>query len=262
MSRKQQTKSKTQAASRPIVVLAGAALAAVALGGGLWLGGVFGSDTGPAQSGAPGRVDGAQSAQAPADAAQPAAAMDQAASASDAAMGDHNDGTDAQAAAPPAAQSAGDAQPSDTTAHDGSMGGEDAAAGGAMDSGAVAAAPPAVDPADLYQVTYADHEPQALTAAAEGKLGTPALVMFHADWCHVCQEVMPTVHELRDQYKGELAVVKVNVDQRDPAMANYPVRGTPTFVIFDRFGQAVKTQSGWPGEPLMAQYLDMAVAIQ
>jgi thioredoxin 1 len=251
MSGAQKSHSKqNRPAVGPIALLSGGALAAAALAGGLWLGGAFGSGASSVSTSAPGRVAQAP-AQAPVQAPQ-----------------SYTSPAEQPAAAQGGSMASGDGpgRPEAPPPHDGGALASDApmtaAQDGSSEAPAEAMAAPAVDPADLYQVTYSDHEPQALTAAAEGKLGTPALVMFHADWCHVCQEVMPTVHQLREQYKGELAVVKVNVDQRDPAMANFPVRGTPTFVLFDRHGQALKTQSGWPGEGLMAQYLDSAVAIQ
>jgi thioredoxin 1 len=249
MSRTQQSNSQQSSPTAgPIVLLSGGALAAAALAGGLWLGGAFGSGASSVSTGAPGRAAQAP-AQEPVQAPQSSSPAEQPAAAPGGSMA-----SDGGLAQPEALPHDGDALAGDAPMASGQDGSSEAPA--------EAMAAPPIDPADLYQVTYADHEPQALTAAAEGKLGTPALVMFHADWCHVCQEAMPTVHQLREQYKGELAVVKVNVDQRDPAMANFAVRGTPTFVLFDRHGQAIKTQSGWPGEGLMAQYLDSAVAIQ
>ncbi len=271
MSRTQQTKANK--GSNPIVIVSGLLLAAVALVGGFWLGGVFSG--GATQTAAP----ASQPAQAnvpPADAGY--GANDAAVAAGDTAntMASGHGSADASSGgmsssgmnsgATNLSADDGAADPSGMASTDEGMS-NDTSNTGAPDQAQAAIAPaveeaPAIDPADLYQVTYSDHEPEALSAAAEGRLGTPALVMFHADWCHVCQEVMPTVHQLRDQYEGEVAVVKVNVDQREPVMASYPVRGTPTFVFFDRNGEQVKTQRGWPGENLMAQYMDMSLAIQ
>ena len=271
MSRMKQPNSQRNSQSAgPIVLFSGAALAAAALLGGLWLGGAFGTRQAPAQTGVPGR--GAPAAQAPASAAVSAAqshttgsSAQPAASQAGSTMSQTDRGEDetsnADANTAPARSNHGSGMTANTSAAAPASSGS-TGAGSTDESAPDAPAAPALDPADRYQVTYADHEPEALTAAEEGLLGTPALVMFHADWCHVCHEVMPTVHELRDRYKGELAVVKVNVDQRDPAMAAYPVRGTPTFVLFDRHGQAMRTQRGWPGEGLMARYMDSAVAIQ
>lgn len=142
----------------------------------------------------------------------------------------------------------------------------DAAVGPAevVDSAAVAA--PDADPQaiELYRPTRAESEPEGLSAAEDGRLGQPALVMFHADWCHVCQEVMPTVHDLRDRYDGRAAVIKLDVDDGASQSANqrYRVRGTPTFVVFAADGTVAQQFSGWPGETAVAGLLDQLSVVQ
>jgi len=170
-----------------------------------------------------------------------------------------------EAAAPAAPQGA--AAPVDAAApvHDTAPAVEVVGNSGELPEGAPsapqAAAAEALQPA--YVPAEADDEPDGLAAAERGELGTPALVMFHADWCHVCQEAMPTVHDLRDRYRGRAAVLKVNVDSaaNNEALERYRVSGTPTFVLLARDGSLLRNASGWSGEQAMTALLDGAVAM-
>jgi thioredoxin 1 len=115
-----------------------------------------------------------------------------------------------------------------------------------------------------YQPLGSENEPAALVAAEAGRIGQPTLVWFHADWCHVCQEIKPVVTAMQADYQGKAAIVKLNIDQPDSsaAVTKYGVRGTPTFVLFGRDGQAIEQFTGWPGEAEVAVLLDRAIAVQ
>lgn len=55
-----------------------------------------------------------------------------------------------------------------------------------------------------------------------------------------------------------------NVDANDTRayLGKYNVRGTPTFVLFDARGHAVKSFSGWPGSQAIALTFDQTLAQQ
>lgn len=91
--------------------------------------------------------------------------------------------------------------------------------------------------------------PEGLIQAEAGVLGQPALVFFHADWCHVCEQVRPDVVQLGQQFEGQIEIIRLNVDhpQNREAMARYGVRATPTFVILGNQGELEATVPGWPG---------------
>ncbi len=149
-------------------------------------------------------------------------------------------------------------------------GASDAAQGaGASDAGQAAGASgaqfaAAAPPGGVYQLTGAPTEAEGLVAAESGRIGQPALVWFHADWCEICQSIKPTVNDLQTTYEGRVAFIRMNVDDPASQTANrqYSVRGTPTFVLIDRHGEQLQRFSGWPGEQQVVSLLDQAAAMQ
>jgi thioredoxin 1 len=108
---------------------------------------------------------------------------------------------------------------------------------------------PVSDPEIRYLGLPTDPEGLALAEAGQGN--QPTLVWFHADWCHVCQQIKPEVVNLGQEFEDKVKVVRLNVS--DPAsraaMDRYDVRATPTFVLLDEAGQVRDNISGWPGYP-------------
>ena len=70
------------------------------------------------------------------------------------------------------------------------------------------------------------------------KSSTPVLVDFWAVWCGPCIALGPTVDSLASEYKGRVAVGKLNVDENPNITMKYMVRGIPTIMLF-KDGQAV-----------------------
>lgn len=98
-------------------------------------------------------------------------------------------------------------------------------------------------------------DPAGLALAEAGQAGQPTLVWFHADWCHVCQEIKPEVVTLGQQFEGQVKFVRLNVDDHESraALQRYGVRATPTFVLLDAAGQVRGNVPGWPGSQTFAE---------
>ncbi len=60
----------------------------------------------------------------------------------------------------------------------------------------------------------------------------PVLVDFWATWCAPCRAITPSLDELADQYKGQVRIVKLNVDENQDVPQQYGVRSLPTLLMF------------------------------
>lgn len=128
------------------------------------------------------------------------------------------------------------------------------------------------------------------TTSLKAYEGQVAVVSFWATWCPYCQEEMPELQALAETFAGRpVAILPISVDSapaeakvaawlkargydRLPVMldedqtlaASVGMRGTPTTVIVDRFGQIVAASEGrtsW-ADPAAADYLEALAAAE
>lgn len=79
------------------------------------------------------------------------------------------------------------------------------------------------------------------------KAGKPVLVDFWAAWCGPCKMAEPVLEELADEYKGKIAIVKVNVDENSASTQKYGIMSIPTTVLFKE-GKEIGRQIGFAGK--------------
>ncbi len=79
----------------------------------------------------------------------------------------------------------------------------------------------------------------------------------------ICQSIKGTVSALEQRYAGKVKIIRINVDSPEARsyLGKYRVRGTPSFVFFDRHGRVAADVSGWPGEQQVAQAFEKLIAM-
>jgi thioredoxin 1 len=99
----------------------------------------------------------------------------------------------------------------------------------------------------LAHVTDEDFDRQVLQS------GKPVLVDFWATWCQPCQMIAPVVQQVAEQFKDDLFVCKLDVDQNPRSAMNYGVQSIPTLLLF-KDGKEVKRLVGFmPKERLAGE---------
>jgi len=90
--------------------------------------------------------------------------------------------------------------------------------------------------------------------------GTPTLAEFGRGICIPCKAMKPILEELAAEYKEELNVVIVEIDEHRDLTRQYGIMAIPTQIFFDSSGQEVTRHMGfWPKEEIIAQLKKMGV---
>ena len=69
------------------------------------------------------------------------------------------------------------------------------------------------------------------------------LVDFWAEWCGPCKMIAPALEEIGAEFKGQLTIAKVNIDDNPMTPNTYAVRGIPTMILF-KDGKPAATKVG------------------
>lgn len=59
----------------------------------------------------------------------------------------------------------------------------------------------------------------------------PVLTEFWAVWCGPCKILTPIINQIKDEYKGEIKVIKINVDRNRSLASYFRVASIPSVFI-------------------------------
>ncbi len=79
---------------------------------------------------------------------------------------------------------------------------------------------------ETSELTDANFEQEVL------KSEIPVLVDFWAEWCGPCRMAAPVLGKLASEYKGQLKVCKLNVDQGRQTAIKHGIMNIPTLNIY------------------------------
>ena len=73
---------------------------------------------------------------------------------------------------------------------------------------------------------------------------TPVLVDFWAPWCGPCRMLSPVLDELAGELRGQVKILKVNVDEEPEWASKFGVMSIPTVIAFKQ-GKATNKVVGF-----------------
>lgn len=73
--------------------------------------------------------------------------------------------------------------------------------------------------------------------------GKPLVLDFWAEWCGPCRMISPLIEELAEEYKEQVNIGKVDVDNNNDVASEFGIRNIPT-ILFFKEGKMVDKQVG------------------
>jgi thioredoxin 1 len=102
----------------------------------------------------------------------------------------------------------------------------------------------------IFDVNETDFSEKVLEASHQ----QPVLVDFWADWCPPCRFLTPVLEKVAQDYRGEVLLAKVEVDENMRLAGRYQLRGFPTVILFIR-GEEAGRFSGARSEPQVRTFV-------
>lgn len=81
----------------------------------------------------------------------------------------------------------------------------------------------------------------------------PCIIDFYADWCGPCKRVAPVLVELAEQYKEDLIIYKINVDNEKELAMAFGIQSIPTLLFIPKTGTPQVSQGALSKEQFVEQ---------
>lgn len=83
----------------------------------------------------------------------------------------------------------------------------------------------------------------------------PVLVDFWASWCQPCLALAPIIEELAVEYKDNLIIGKINVDENPQIASKYMIYSIPTLILFKN-GEIKSQLIGFKPKKELVKFID------
>ncbi|WP_370860715.1 thioredoxin [Parabacteroides faecis] len=81
----------------------------------------------------------------------------------------------------------------------------------------------------------------------------PCIVDFYADWCGPCKKVSPILKELAGEYKNDIIIYKINVNNEKELAAAFGIQSIPTLLFIPAKGKPQIAQGALSKEQFVEQ---------
>lgn len=74
----------------------------------------------------------------------------------------------------------------------------------------------------------------------------PALIDFYASWCGPCKGLAPVLEELSEEFKEDIDIYKIDIDEEPELASIFNIRSVPTLIFAPMEGQPQLAQGALP----------------
>ena len=83
------------------------------------------------------------------------------------------------------------------------------------------------------------------------------LVDFYAEWCGPCKMLAPIIHEIKEELKDKVYVIKVNVDEEEDLASKFDIYSIPTLVLI-KDGAEIDRKVGYNTKQILVDWINRA----